>query len=74
VRSELIAGLVDRWSSYPNPDRTADDVLHEWDEQLPSRRLGQPSDIADAVLFLGSDRSEYIVGTILHVSGGGNLQ
>ena len=57
-----------------NLDRTTDDVLREWGKQRPSGRLGQPSDIADAVLFLGSDRAEYIVGTILRVSGGGNLQ
>jgi len=55
-------------------DRTADDVLREWGEERPLGRLGRPEDIADAALFLASDRAEYIVGTILRVSGGGNLQ
>ena len=57
-----------------DPDRTADDVLREWGEDRPLGRLGQPSDLADAVLFLASDRADYIVGDILRVSGGGNLQ
>jgi len=49
-------------------------VLEEWGAKRPLGRLGRPSDIADAVLFLGSDRASYVVGTILRVSGGGNLQ
>lgn len=56
-----------------DPDQTADDVLREWGETRPLGRLGQPSDLADAVLFLASDRASYVVGTILRVSGGGNL-
>jgi NAD(P)-dependent dehydrogenase (short-subunit alcohol dehydrogenase family) len=57
-----------------DPDRTTDDVLTEWASELPLDRLGQPRDLANAVLFLASDRAEYVVGTILRVSGGGNLQ
>ena len=35
-----------------------------------SRRIGEPQDIADAVLFLASARSGYINGTELVVDGG----
>jgi 3-oxoacyl-[acyl-carrier protein] reductase len=38
--------------------------------QIPLGRLGQPSDIADAVLFLASGRAGYITGAELHVNGG----
>ncbi|WP_265110742.1 SDR family NAD(P)-dependent oxidoreductase [Halosolutus halophilus] len=58
----------------PDPEKTGEDVLTEWGEARPLGRLGQPSDIADAVLYLCSDRASYVVGTILRVSGGGNLQ
>lgn len=34
------------------------------------KRLGEPKDIADAYLFLASDRSNYITGHVLHVDGG----
>ena len=34
------------------------------------KKLGEPEDIANAVLFLGSDLSNYINGETLHVNGG----
>jgi 3-oxoacyl-[acyl-carrier protein] reductase len=38
--------------------------------KIPSARLGEPDDIANAVLFLCSDQSNYINGETLHVNGG----
>jgi 3-oxoacyl-[acyl-carrier protein] reductase len=38
--------------------------------KIPSARLGDPDDIANAVLFLSSDQSDYINGETLHVNGG----
>lgn len=37
------------------------------------KRIGQPDDIADAVLLLASDRSRWIDGRSIEVSGGSNL-
>tara|TARA_Y100000591_G_scaffold329180_1_gene357241 strand:+ start:829 stop:1566 length:738 start_codon:yes stop_codon:yes gene_type:complete len=38
--------------------------------KIPSARLGEPDDIANAVLFLCSEQSNYINGETLHVNGG----
>ena len=38
--------------------------------KIPSGRLGDPNDIANAVLFLCSNQSDYINGETLHVNGG----
>jgi|TARA_B110000116_G_C16781431_1_gene558561 3-oxoacyl-[acyl-carrier protein] reductase len=38
--------------------------------KIPSERLGEPNDIANAVLFLSSNQSNYINGETLHVNGG----
>ncbi len=38
--------------------------------KIPSARLGDPEDVANAVLFLASDQSNYINGETIHVNGG----
>ena len=38
--------------------------------KIPSGRLGEPEDIANAVLFLASNLSDYINGETIHVNGG----
>tara|TARA_Y100000591_G_C21626776_1_gene590688 strand:- start:24 stop:761 length:738 start_codon:yes stop_codon:yes gene_type:complete len=38
--------------------------------KIPSARLGHPDDVANAVLFLCSNQSDYINGETLHVNGG----
>jgi NAD(P)-dependent dehydrogenase (short-subunit alcohol dehydrogenase family) len=39
-------------------------------ETLPLRRLGQPSEVADAIWFLCSDESRYITGSEIAINGG----
>ena len=37
---------------------------------IPFRRFAKPSEVADAILFFASDRSAYLTGQVLSVSGG----
>ena len=39
-------------------------------ERIPLGRIGDPAEVAAAVLFLASARASYITGTALHVNGG----
>lgn len=45
-------------------------VVQEWRDGIPLKRGGKPEDVADAVVFLGSDMSSYITGQTLNVCGG----
>lgn len=39
-------------------------------ERMPLKRLGQPADIASAVVFLASDEASWITGAALTIDGG----
>ena len=39
-------------------------------EWLPLRRIGEPTDVAQAALFLASEASSWITGQVLDVNGG----
>ena len=47
-----------------------EEVVQEWRNQVPLKRVGTPDDIANATLFLASDMSAYITGQVLNVCGG----
>lgn len=46
------------------------DFMDELLKRTPVRRIGQPIDIANAYLFLASDKTSFITGTCLNVDGG----
>jgi 3-oxoacyl-[acyl-carrier protein] reductase len=39
-------------------------------EEIPLGRIGQPDEVADAAVFLASDKASYITGQVLSVNGG----
>jgi NAD(P)-dependent dehydrogenase (short-subunit alcohol dehydrogenase family) len=45
-------------------------VLPTFNAFHPLGRIGQPADVAEAILFLASDQSSWITGTVLPVDGG----
>jgi 3-oxoacyl-[acyl-carrier protein] reductase len=46
-----------------------EDVIQGWYNKIPMKRGGTPIEVANAVIFLGSDLSSYITGQVLHVCG-----
>lgn len=48
----------------------SDSIKEQMLAQIPLRRIGNPQDIADAVVFLASDKASYITGQVLTVDGG----
>jgi 3-oxoacyl-[acyl-carrier protein] reductase len=48
----------------------SDDVKEAMLSTIPLGKAGTPEDIADAILFLASDKAAYITGQVIHVSGG----
>ncbi len=51
-------------------DVIPEDLKAEMMKNIPLQRLGEPSDIADCVEFLISDKASYITGQVISVNGG----
>ncbi len=51
-----------------------DDQVSKLVGSVPLGRLGQPDDVAQAVLFLASDHASYITGSTIHVNGGMHME
>jgi 3-oxoacyl-[acyl-carrier protein] reductase len=42
----------------------------EWPAGIPLRRIGQPEDVADVIVFLASEQARWITGQLIYVGGG----
>ena len=54
----------------PMTDALTEAQKAKLNEQIPLGRMGSPSDIAAAVLYLASDEAGWVTGATLHVNGG----
>jgi len=57
----------------PMTDSFGEAIKRRFVESAPLKRQGSPQEVADAVLFLVSSRSNYVNGATLHVNGGSLL-
>lgn len=67
ITANVVApGFIDTDMTRSLPDAVREEIL----KKIPAKKLGQPEDIAEAVLFLASDRAKYITGETINVNGG----
>ena len=79
----LAAGLALEWSRYGIRSNCVSvgtvaseglaqygDVVAEWVETIPMKRLGEPEEVASVIAFLVSDAASYVTGSVVCVDGG----
>jgi 3-oxoacyl-[acyl-carrier protein] reductase len=47
-----------------------EEIHRKWSEEIPLRRLARPEEVADAIVWLASDRASYVTGQTILVDGG----
>jgi len=67
IRSNVIAPGYIETEMTENLD---ENMANEWKKNIPIKRAGVGSDVANAALFLASDMSSYITGQVINVCGG----
>ena len=67
IVTAMTAGMAERTGT------SFEDMQREMLREIPVGRVGQPEDIANAVAFFVDERSGYVTGQILYVTGGQKL-
>jgi len=50
--------------------KSEDEIFQGWAVEAPLKRLGEPREVADAIVWLASERASYITGQTILVDGG----
>ena len=58
--------LGDQWRINPRANSSGEEAV----ESHPIGRMGMPSDVADAVIFLASEEASFMTGSYVNVDGG----
>ncbi|HWL11988.1 MAG TPA: 3-oxoacyl-[acyl-carrier-protein] reductase [Ureibacillus sp.] len=69
-RNILVNAIAPGFITTEMTDTLPEDVKSSMLAQIPLAKLGQPEDIAKAVVFLASDDASYMTGQTLHIDGG----
>lgn len=71
VRANVIApGMIDTPMTQAFAALVPDEAMSALSAQIPAGRLGTPDDIAGLALFLASEESSYMTGSVITVDGG----
>ncbi len=57
----------------PMTEAMHEDIWRQRLQEIPMQRFGEPSEVASVALFLASDLSSYMTGTVLEVTGGRHM-
>ena len=69
-RGVCVNAVAPGYIQTPMTDKLPDNIKEEMLKLIPLKRMGQPEDVAKAVLFLCSPDSDYITGQTITVDGG----
>jgi NAD(P)-dependent dehydrogenase (short-subunit alcohol dehydrogenase family) len=73
VRCNSIApGIIQ--TDMTKPALSNEATVADWMRRIPLKKLGQPEDVAEVVLWLASDESRYVTGDMIFVDGGWMLE
>ena len=68
TRTDRIKSILEKQSAASG--KTIDEVADAIAAQIPMQRIGEPEEIANLAIFLGSEASSYMTGTAIQVDGG----
>ncbi|MCD6290273.1 MAG: SDR family oxidoreductase [Anaerolineae bacterium] len=68
ILTQRIVSLAEHREEEANT--TTEEILDHIAQEIPMKRLGNPEEFANVVVFLASERASYVTGTAIQVDGG----